>query len=64
MPTQVGFARVLTDRATFAYLSEVYILEQYRGKGLARRLLDVVMAHLEIFRPGKYERGSTSGTHL
>jgi ribosomal protein S18 acetylase RimI-like enzyme len=45
---QVGFARVITDRATFAYLSDVYILEQYRGKGLARRLMDAVMAHPDL----------------
>lgn len=45
---QVGFARVITDRATFAYLSDVYILEPYRGKGLARRLMDAVMAHPDL----------------
>jgi hypothetical protein len=32
---QVGFARVITDRATFGYLSDVYVLEQHRGKGLS-----------------------------
>lgn len=45
---QVGFARVITDRATFAYLSDVYILEAYRGRGLARRLMDAVMAHPDL----------------
>ena len=45
---QVGFARVVTDRATFAYLSDVYILEEYRGLGLARRLMDAVMAHPDL----------------
>jgi len=45
---QVGFARVVTDRATFAYLSDVYILEAYRGQGLARRLMDAVMAHPDL----------------
>jgi len=45
---QVGFARVITDRATFAYLSDVYILEGYRGRGLARRLMDAVMAHPDL----------------
>ena len=47
-PRQVGFARVITDRATFAYLSDVYILEAYRGLGLARRLMDAVMAHPDL----------------
>jgi Acetyltransferases len=45
---QVGFARVITDRTTFAYLSDVYILEAYRGRGLARRLMDAVMAHPDL----------------
>jgi ribosomal protein S18 acetylase RimI-like enzyme len=45
---QVGFARVVTDRATFAYLSDVYVLEAYRGRGLARRLMDAVMAHPDL----------------
>lgn len=45
---QVGFARVITDRATFAYLSDVYILEAYRGRGLARRLMDVIMSHPDL----------------
>jgi GNAT superfamily N-acetyltransferase len=45
---QVGFARVITDRATFACLSDVYVLEAYRGRGLARRLMDAVMAHPDL----------------
>ena len=42
---QVGLARVITDRATFAYLSDVYILEAYRGRGLSSWLLETIMAH-------------------
>lgn len=45
---QVGFARVVTDRATFAYLADVYLLEAHRGQGLARRLLQAVLAHPEL----------------
>ena len=45
---QVGLARVVTDRATFAYLSDVYVLEEHRGKGLARLLLDAVVAHPDL----------------
>ena len=37
---QVGFARLVTDYATFAYLADVYILEEYRGKGLSNKLMD------------------------
>jgi GNAT superfamily N-acetyltransferase len=42
---QVGFARVITDRATYAYLSDVYVLEAHRGRGLAKWLMDVIMSH-------------------
>lgn len=46
--SQVGFARVVTDRATFAYLADVYVLETYRGQGLGRWLIETVMAHPEL----------------
>lgn len=39
---QIGFARMITDRATFAYLADVYIAEPYRGKGLAKWLLETI----------------------
>ena len=45
---QIGFARVVTDRATFAYLCDVYILEEYQGHGLGTRLMETVMAHPDL----------------
>jgi len=42
---QVGFARVVTDSATFAYLADVFILEPHRGKGLSKRLMQFIFAH-------------------
>jgi ribosomal protein S18 acetylase RimI-like enzyme len=42
---QVGFARVVTDHATFAYLCDIYVLEAHRGHGLGKRLMQEVMAH-------------------
>jgi GNAT superfamily N-acetyltransferase len=42
---QVGFARVVTDYATFGYLCDVFVLEPYRGNGLGRVLMEHVMAH-------------------
>jgi ribosomal protein S18 acetylase RimI-like enzyme len=42
---QVGFTRVVTDHATFAYLCDVYVLEAHRGHGLAKRMMREVMAH-------------------
>jgi GNAT superfamily N-acetyltransferase len=44
----VGLARVITDRATFAYLSDVFVLEAYRGRGLASWMLQVIHAHPEL----------------
>jgi GNAT superfamily N-acetyltransferase len=43
--SQIGFARVVTDRATFAYLADVFVLEAHRGQGLSKWLLDCVMRH-------------------
>lgn len=40
---QVGFARVITDQATFAYLADVFVLEEYRGKGLSKDLVAYIL---------------------
>ena len=45
---QVGFARVVTDSATFAYLCDVYVLEDHRGKGLSKWLMESVVAHPQL----------------
>lgn len=45
---QVGFARVTTDYATFAYLADVYVLEDHRGRGLGLWLSEVVLSHPEL----------------
>ncbi len=45
---QVGFARVITDKTTFAYLSDVYILDAHRGKGLSKRLLATIQTHEDL----------------
>jgi GNAT superfamily N-acetyltransferase len=45
---QIGFARVLTDYSKFAYLSDVYVLPEYRGQGLGRWLIQVVFGHPEL----------------
>lgn len=42
---QVGFARVITDTATFAYLADVFILPEHRGKGLSKQLVAFIMAY-------------------
>ena len=45
---QVGFARVVTDRSTFAYLADVYVLEGHRGQGLSKRLVATIQSHPEL----------------
>ena len=45
---QVGFARVVTDRATFAYLADVYVLEAHRGQGLSKALVSALLEHPEL----------------
>ena len=45
---QVGFARVITDHATFGYLADVFILQPYRGKGLSKWLMQTIMNHPEL----------------
>ena len=42
---QIGLARLITDHATFAYLADVFVLEEYRGLGLGVWLMECVMAH-------------------
>jgi N-acetylglutamate synthase-like GNAT family acetyltransferase len=46
--TQVGFARLITDSATFAYLADVFILEEHRGKGLSKWLMETIIAHPQL----------------
>jgi GNAT superfamily N-acetyltransferase len=43
--TQIGFARVITDEATFGYLGDVFIDEAYRGKGLSKWLVETILAY-------------------
>src|ERR671917_818073 len=45
---QVGFARVITDYATFAYLADVFVLEPHRGQGLGKWMMEVVFSRPEL----------------
>ena len=47
-PAQIGFARVVSDFATFAYLADVFVLSEYRGQGLGRRLVGAICEHPQI----------------
>jgi GNAT superfamily N-acetyltransferase len=45
---QIGFARVVTDRATFAHLMDVFVLSEYRGRGYGKELLRAVLSHPDL----------------
>lgn len=45
---QVGFARVITDKTTFAYLADVFVIEEQRGKGFSKMLLGFIHSHPEL----------------
>ena len=46
--SQIGFARLITDKATFAYLADVFIVESHRGKGLSKWLVESIVSHPEL----------------
>jgi GNAT superfamily N-acetyltransferase len=46
--SQVGFARVISDRATYAYLGDVFVLESHRGRGLSKWLMECIVKHPEL----------------
>lgn len=45
---QIGFARVVSDCATFAYIGDVFILEEFRGSGLSKGLMEAMLAHPDL----------------
>lgn len=45
---QIGFARVITDKATFAYLADVFVLNAYRGQGLSKWLMQTILAQPDL----------------
>src|SRR5215468_1015070 len=45
---QVAFARVVTDRAVFAYLMDVFVLPEFRGRGISKALIRAVLEHPEL----------------
>jgi GNAT superfamily N-acetyltransferase len=59
---QVGFARVVTDYATFAWLCDVFILETHRGRGLGKWLIETVVAHPAL-QPKKLFLLATQNAH-
>lgn len=52
---QVGFARWITDIATFAYLADVYVLEEFRGSGLSKKLMSLMLFHPDLQGLRRYQ---------
>ena len=45
---QVGFGRVVTDYATFAWIADVFVLPEHRGRGLSKWLMEIMLAHPQL----------------
>ena len=45
---QIGFARVVSDKATFAYIGDVFVVSEFRGRGLSKRLMESIAAHPDL----------------
>ncbi|PYF76695.1 GNAT family N-acetyltransferase [Pedobacter nutrimenti] len=45
---QIGFARWITDKSTFGYLADVYVEEPFRGKGLSKKLMSLMLFHKDL----------------
>ncbi len=61
---QVGYARVVTDRATFGWLADVFVLPEHRGRGLAKQLVDFVLAHPDLQRLRRFLLGTADAHGL
>jgi GNAT superfamily N-acetyltransferase len=55
---QIGFARWITDKATFGYLADVYILEAHRGQGLSKKLMSLMLFHPDLQGLRRYMLGT------
>jgi GNAT superfamily N-acetyltransferase len=45
---QVGFARVITDRATYAYIADVFVVESHRGQGISKQIMHAIVEHPDL----------------
>ncbi|MCV2367955.1 GNAT family N-acetyltransferase [Roseateles oligotrophus] len=61
---QIGFARVITDGATFAYLCDVFVLPEHQGQGHSKRLMEAVMAHPELQRLRRFLLATSTAPQL
>jgi N-acetylglutamate synthase-like GNAT family acetyltransferase len=63
-PKQIGFARVISDFATYAYVADVFILEPYRERGLGKELMASIMAHPDLHGLRRWSLGTRDAQGL
>jgi GNAT superfamily N-acetyltransferase len=61
---QVGFARVVTDGATFAWLADVFVVREHRGRGVGKRLVQAVLEHPELRSVARWLLGTADAHEL
>ncbi len=61
---QIGFARVITDYTTYAYLSDVFIIKSFQGQGLGKWLVEAILSHPELQGLGKWSLGTSDAHEL
>jgi GNAT superfamily N-acetyltransferase len=61
---QVGFARVVTDYVRFAHLLDVFVIPEYRGRGLSKLLMSAILAHASLRTITKYTLGTADAHGL
>ena len=61
---QVGFARVVTDSATYGYLSDVFTIGSHRGRGISRMLVEAILAHPDLQGLRRFTLVSTTASGL
>jgi GNAT superfamily N-acetyltransferase len=61
---QIGFARVVTDRAAFAYLADVFVISEHRGRGLGKWLVETVLSHPDLQGLRKFILGTADAHSL
>ena len=61
---QVGYARVVTDRVTFAWLADVFVSRPHRGRGLGKRLVQTVLEHPDLRDVARWVLGTADAHEL
>ena len=61
---QVGFARVVTDRATFAWLADVFVVREHRGRGVSKLLVEAALGHPELAGISRWLLGTADAHEL